>query len=400
MEFVLRRRTGPLAALVGLLLLATGCTGASDKAPSVDNRFTVPSATPPASLGSSEGTLNLVAPAGYVESGATDKAANWVASFTKASGCKVTVAVAAGADAAAGLVASGRYDGVAATADVGLRLVGQHVVAPVNTALIPNYAAVVPGLKAKPWYAVNQVSYGVPQGRSATVLTWNPKIVTAAPTSWASVFTPTYRGRITARDSPDTIAEAATYLRIAHPDLDIRHPYALSKKQLDAAVDLLKTQHDLVGSNYYRDYQQAVPLFKSGKVVIGATSQALAELIRLNKTPVKTAVPTEGTTGTSTTWMLAAKAKHPNCMYRWMDHMLSAPVNARSAEWLGLAPATAEACKYTLSKTWCATFHATDETFWSKVAMQTAPLVDCRDGRGTICTNYAAWTKAWKSVVG
>lgn len=400
----MRRRTGPLAVLLGLVLVAAGCTGGgsggANPAASTDARFTVPTARPAAVLGPAETALNLVAPAGYVESGADDKLADWVTPFTKATGCRVSVAVASGPDQTAGLIAAGHYDGVAATGDVALRLVDQHSVAPVNTALVPNYAGVVPGLRGKPWYTVGAVSYGVPQGRSANVLTWRTDVVKAPPTSWASVYQSgaAYPGKITARDSPDTIADGAVYLRSTRPELKIRNPYELTKTQLDEVVALLKKQRAVIGA-YWRDYQQAVPAFRTGQAALGETNQAIAELIRLSKAPVRSTVPAEGTTGTSTTWMLAAKAKHPNCMYRWMNQMLSPAVNARSAEWLGIAPATAAACRHTIDRSWCATFHATDETFWSKVAMQTAPLIDCRDGRGTTCTNYAAWTAAWKRVV-
>ena len=34
---------------------------------------------------------------------------------------------------------------------------------------------------------------------------------------------------------------------------------------------------------------------------------------------VKAILPKEGSTGWSDTWMISSKAKHPNCMYKWMD---------------------------------------------------------------------------------
>lgn len=397
-------RTTRLALVLAVAALAaTACTGSGgDAGPSRPDPDLLrpPSAAPAAAVVPGEGTLRLVAPAGYVESGKTDPAADWVTDFTKATGCEVAVTVADTPDETARLLATGAYDGVAATGDVALRLVDKGRVAPVNTALVPNYVDVVPGLKDQPWNTVAGVAYGVPHGRAADLLMWRTDRVSPAPTSWKVVYDPAagYAGKVTAYDSPMTLAGAAVYLRATRPDLGVTDPYALTPAQLSAATALARTQRGLV-TGYWRDYSQEVPAFTSGSVVVGSTTRAIVDLAKAGKAPVEATVPAEGTTGTATTWMLAAKAAHPGCMYRWMDHVLSPAVNARAAEWLGIAPATANACARTTDRTWCTTHHATDEAYWAKVALATAPLKDCRDGRGTTCTDYAAWRKAWQAVV-
>ena len=40
------------------------------------------------------------------------------------------------------------------------------------------------------------------------------------------------------------------------------------------------------------------------------------------------------------------KAKHPNCMYMWMDHMASAEANGQATVWFGEAPTSQAACDY------------------------------------------------------
>ena len=64
-------------------------------------------------------------------------------------------------------------------------------------------------------------------------------------------------------------------------------------------------------------------------------------------------MPKEGSTGWSDTWMVSAKAKHPNCMYKWMDWITSPDVNAQVAEWFGEAPAQTKACDVDKDKTFC-----------------------------------------------
>ena len=55
---------------------------------------------------------------------------------------------------------------------------------------------------------------------------------------------------------------------------------------------------------------------------------------------MKAILPKEGATGWSDTWMISSEAKNPNCMYKWMDHIISPKANAAVAEWFGEAPPT------------------------------------------------------------
>ena len=131
--------------------------------------------------------------------------------------------------------------------------------APINLDLIPNYADVFAGLKDQPYNTVNGVHYGVPHGRGANVLMYNPAVVTTAPDSWSAVFDPSspYKGKVTAYDDPIYIADAALYLMKTKPDLKITNPYALDDKdQLAAAVALLKVQKGLIGK-YWGTAQEA-----------------------------------------------------------------------------------------------------------------------------------------------
>ena len=45
--------------------------------------------------------------------------------------------------------------------------------------------------------------------------------------------------------------------------------------------------------------------------------------------------------------MISSKAKHPNCMYMWMNWIVSPKANAEVAEYFGEAPAQSLACEHT-----------------------------------------------------
>ena len=397
------RLMGAAAASVALALSIAACGSSPTPSGSATATSDLPSVPMAKSVGAGEGQLNIIAWAGYAENGSTDKKVDWVTPFEKATGCQVNVKIGNTSDEMVTLMKTGQYDGVSASGDATLRLIYGGTVAPVNTSLVPNYATVADFLKNRPWNSVNGQMYGIPHGWGANVLMYNPAVVKTAPTSWGSVFDANspYKGKITAYDSPIYIADAALYLMKTKPELGIKDPYALDDKQFQAAVDLLKTQKSLL-SNYWAAYTDEVSSFEQGSTVLGTAWQINANLINADgKVKVDSVLPSEGATGWSDTWMVAANAPHPNCMYKWMDWIISPKVNAQVAEWFGEAPAQTKACTETVDKNFCTTYHALDSAYASKISYWTTPLAKCLDGRTDVtCKDYAAWTQAWTAIKG
>jgi putative spermidine/putrescine transport system substrate-binding protein len=388
------------AALVVVAAVVVGC-GGSDSA-SEGGAVKPPSkAKPLAKLGAGEGQVNIIAWAGYAEDGSTDPKVDWVTPFEQKTGCQVNVKIGNTSDEMVTLMRTGRYDGVSASGDATLRLIAGGDVAPVNTALVPNYADVFPGLKNQPFNSVDGQMYGIPHGRGANILMWRSDKIKTPLDSWAAVFDQAsqYKGKVTAYDSPIYIADAALYLKATKPDLKIDNPYELDQKQFDAAVALLKAQRANIGE-YWSDYTKEQQAFANGNSEVGTTWQVIANLLEGDKVPIKTALPKEGATGWSDTWMLASKAAHPNCMYMWMDWIISPQANAQVAEWFGEAPANAKSCAETEVKDHCKIFHADDQAYFDQVSFWTTPRKDCGDSRGATCKDYSDWVQAWTDIKG
>jgi putative spermidine/putrescine transport system substrate-binding protein len=364
--------------------------------------FTPPKLKALTKLGTPEGQLNVVAWAGYAEDGSTDPKVDWVTPFEKSTGCQVNVKTAPTSDDMVNLMKTGQYDVVSASGDASLRLIASGDVEPVNTDLVPNYADVFAGLKLKPWNSVKGVAYGIPHGRGANLLMYNTDVVKPAPTSWSVVFdgASPYQGKVTAYDSPIYIADAAVYLMKTKPELKITNPYALDSKQFNAAVDLLKAQNANIGE-YWSDYTKEIQAFKNGDSVVGTTWQIIANLAQAEKAKIKAVLPSEGATGWSDTWMVAAKSKHKTCAYLWLNHIISPKVNAEVAEWFGEAPSNSKSCAETVDKNFCATFHASDEAYFDQIWYWNTPIAQCLDGRTDVtCKDYGDWTTAWQEIKG
>ena len=349
-------------------------------------------------LGLGEGQVNLVAWAGYVEDGSTDPKVDWVSDFEAETGCQVNVKIGNSSDEMVELMQSGEYDAVSASGDATLRLIAGEDVSPVNTDLIPNYADVYEALKNKPWNSVDGVAYGVPHGRGANLLVYNTE-AGGTPTSIVDMFSPDspYAGKISVYDSPIYIADAALYLMATQPELGITNPYALDQTQFDAAIAALEAQKPIV-TQYWSLYTDQQAALEKGTVTLGTTWQVIVNLARKNGAKIDSTLHAEGATGWSDTWMISSKAKHPNCAYMWLNHIISPQANAGVAEWFGEAPSNAKSCALTVDPEHCKTFHADDETYFSKVYYWTTPTKSCLDGREVDCVPYSEWVNAWNKL--
>jgi putative spermidine/putrescine transport system substrate-binding protein len=354
------------------------------------------------SVGQGEGQLNIIAWAGYAEDGSTDPKVDWVTPFEKQTGCQTNVKIGNTSDEMLTLMRTGNYDGVSASGDATLRLIAGGDVSPVNTSLVPNYAQIWSGLKDKSWNSVDGQMYGIPHGYGANLLMRSTK-AKGSGNSWSAVFDPAQmapnKGHVTAYDSPIYIADAALYLKAHQPDLKITNPYELDDKQFNAVVNLLKTQRKYIGE-YWADYTKEQAAFANGNSTVGTTWQVIANLLEADKVKVSTVLPSEGSTGWSDTWMISSKAKHPNCMYKWMNWITSPKVQAQVAEWFGEAPANRAACAHTAAKDHCKIFHEGDSPYFSRVAFWTTPIKSCGDDRGDKCVDYSQWVQAWTDIKG
>lgn len=380
------------AGAAAVALLATGCSSSDSDGGDTPAGFAGP-------VGDGEGAVNILAWPGYVVQD-PDNGTDWVTEFETTTSCKVNLKEFGTSDEAVQLMQGGGWDIVSASGDATLRLIAGETVEPVNTDLVPNYADIFEGLKLKPWNSVDGVAYGIPHGRGANLLMYNPEVVTPAPTSWKDTWAADspYAGKVTAYDSPIFIADAAVYLMATQPDLGIKDPYALDQKQFDAALALLEQQKAIIGE-YWSDYLKQMAAFGSGTSVLGTTWQVVANAINAEGTTVEAVKPSEGATGWSDTWMVAKDAKNINCAYKWLDWIASPAANAAATEYFGEAPSNAKACDLTADKDHCDKFHATDEEYWKDVYYWNTPTAACLDGRTDVeCVPYAKWTEAWSAL--
>ncbi|HWK68682.1 MAG TPA: ABC transporter substrate-binding protein [Rhizobiaceae bacterium] len=354
-------------------------------------------------IGAGESQLNIIAWAGYIERGETDKNYDWVTDFEKVTGCKVNVKTAATSDEMVALMNEGGFDLVTASGDASLRLIAGKRVQPVNVELIKSWSTVDERLKDAPWFTVDGVHYGVPYQWGPNVLMYNTKVFKEAPKSWNVVFEETTladgksnKGRVQAYDGPIHVADAANYLMFHKPELGIKDPYELNEDQYKAALELLRQQRTLVG-RYWHDAFIQIDDFKNEGVVASGSWPFQVNLLAAEKQPVASVIPEEGATGWADTTMMHVDAANPNCAYMWMEHSLSPKVQGDLAAWFGSNPAVPAACKGNalLTDAGCKTNGFED---FEKIKFWKTPVAKCAS-QGE-CVPYYRWVSDYIGVIG
>lgn len=357
----------------------------------------------PTELGKGEGQLNIVAWAGYVERGETDKNYDWVTGFEKETGCKVSVKTAATSDEMVALMNEGGFDLVTASGDASLRLIAGGKVQALNLALIPSYSKIDPRLQNAPWHTVDGKHYGVPYQWGGNILMYNTKVFPKAPDSWSVVFEEqtlpdgkSNKGRVQAFDGPIHIADAALYLMSHQPALGIKDPYELNEDQYKAALDLLRQQRQLVG-RYWHDAFVQIDDFKNEGVVASGSWPFQANTLIADKQPIATTVPKEGVTGWADTSMVHSEAKNLTCAYKWLEHSLNNKLQGDLASWFGSVPVVPAACEGNalLGKEGCKT-NGIDN--FDRVRFWRTPVSQCKS-QGT-CVPYYRWVSDYIAILG
>ena len=355
-------------------------------------------------LGPGEGEVDIVAWAGYIERGETDKAYDWVIDFEKQTGCKVNVKVAGTSDEMVTLMNAGGFDLVTASGDASLRLVAGKTVQPININLIHNWKLVDPRLQNGDWHTVDGLHYGTPYQWGPNVLMYNTDAFNGqAPTSWNVVFEEqtlpdgkSNKGRVQAYSGAIYIADAAVYLMHKNPELGIKDPYELSEDQYKAVLDLLRQQHPLI-QRYWHDATVQTDDFTNEGVVASGSWPYQVNLLQASGQPIASVVPEEGATGWADTTMMHVNAPHPNCAYMWMEHSLEPKVQGDVAAWFGSVPAVPAACtgNELLTDDGCST-NGFDN--FDKIAFWKTPIGKCKTQEA--CVPYSRWVSDYIAIQG
>jgi putative spermidine/putrescine transport system substrate-binding protein len=373
------RRVFAIAAAVSaaFALVACGDDNKSDSGGST--AATTKAAQGPNVDGPGEGRLNMVIWEGYADK-------SFARAFEQESGCKVNDVPAGTSDEMFTKFQSGgggQYDLASFSGDASTRAIRSGSVATLDVTKLKNFKDIAPQLQSPAFNTEGGKHYGVSFMWGANVLIYNKDKIKTAPDSWAALYDPQYKGKITVPDNPIQIADPALQF------FGAQDPYAIDQATLDEVTAKLKQQRPLV-RKYWVLATDFESLFKSGDAVIGAGWPLMTNDLRKAGLNVGEVLPKEGVTGWSDSWMLAKGAKHPICAYKWIDYVTSPKVQKQIAEVTAYSPANLKTCEV-VGAAQCKALHIRDTNYYDTIKYWQTP---------TSPTNYRQWTDAWATVKG
>ena len=203
------------------------------------------------------------------------------------------------------------------------QFVANGIIEPLDTARLKNWNRINPLYAEAPWNHVDGAIMAVPLVIGANVLVSDINEVSPAPDSWAVMFDPKYRGRVT-YDIEDFLL-CTMALQGADPTFVsyLADPPAAAKA-VNAARDLLiRSKSQVV--RYFDEGSELQQLLTGGDAVLAQTYASNPSKLILAGQPFRRVIPKEGSMAFVYNFAIVKGAANRDAAYRFLDAMLGTP---------------------------------------------------------------------------
>lgn len=362
--------TAGLAALAGCGL--NGTTGGGAK--------TVSAASGPPPLAPDKGRISMLTWEGY-----TDPA--WLKEYAAKTGVEVAVTTAGSVDEMFAKAKAAGADFDLAQFDLGSipRYIDAGLIVPFDPGRVAGVANISPGLPWKEGLTVKGQLWGLPYNWGTEPLMWNTKVFPTPPTSWAVLWDPAHKGKVTIPDD--------SYLGFPMVGFaaGVKDPYNLTDADFEtvkAKLSALRPQLKTLTTGF----NDAENLYGAGDCVVGyCQNVAVVNDLTSKGKPFAYGYPTEGTPF----WIdnsILFKGGARKEVYDFVDHMMSPQWQGRFIAASGNAGIISyDAAKTVVPAAKLATTEVknqADASFWPKMKPMTPP--NRPDERLTVWNEFKA----------
>jgi spermidine/putrescine-binding protein len=295
------------------------------------------------SCGKKTPTLNLLVWEGYADP-------SFVKAFEEQNRCKVSASYMGSSDELVAKLrggSAGNYDVISPSSDVATMISEAGLASPLDLSKLPTYEQLAPKLRAMPLVRVNGNVYGVPFMWGPNPLLYDSKAFAAPPESWAAMWDPKLKEKISVWDDLSTVYMAAQVLGYDKPDPD--HLYNLSDPELDAVKNKLLALKPNI-RKIWATGGELTNLFENHEVVAAMGWPLMTNQLRQANFPVGETIPKENTTGWIDHLMITAGSENKELAYKFLEYMIEAQTQKRVADVTGYAPANPDAAKFMNAK--------------------------------------------------
>jgi spermidine/putrescine-binding protein len=303
--------------LLSILFLATLCLSCGKKTP----------------------TLNLLVWEGYADP-------SFVKAFEEQNHCKVSASYMGSSDELVAKLrggSAGNYDVISPSSDVATMISEAGLAAPLDLSKLPAYTQLSPKLRAMPLVRVSGNVFGVPFMWGPNPLIYDSKTFAAPPESWAAMWDPKLKEKISVWDDLSTVYMAAQVLGYDKPDPN--HLYNLSDAELDAVKNKLLALKPNV-RKIWSTGGELTNLFENHEVVVAMGWPLITNQLRQANFQVGETIPKENTTGWIDHLMITAGSENKELAYKFLEYMIEAQTQKKVTDVTGYAPANPDAAKF------------------------------------------------------
>jgi putative spermidine/putrescine transport system substrate-binding protein/spermidine/putrescine transport system substrate-binding protein len=213
------------------------------------------------------------------------------------------------------------YDVISPSSDVAASIARTGLAAPLDLSTLPSYARLASKLRDLPLVKANGQVYGVPFMWGPNPLLYDTTVFAAAPNSWAVLWDPKYRGKISVWDDLSTVYLAAQVLGFDKPDPS--QLYNLTDDQLAAVrKKLIELKPNI--RKIWATGGELTNLFENHEVVLAMGWPLNTNDLRKLNFPIGETIPKENTTGWIDHLMITAASSHKELAHAFLEYMIEA----------------------------------------------------------------------------
>jgi spermidine/putrescine-binding protein len=284
-------------------------------------------------------TLNLLVWEGYADS-------SYVKAFEEKYHCKVAASYMGSSDELMAKLRGGsaaNYDVISPSSDVAANIASTGLAAEIDTAQIPDYASLSPQLRELPLVKANGKTYGVPFMWGPNPLLYDSSYYKTAPQSWAELWNPKLKGKISVWDDLSTVYMAAQVLGYDKPDPS--HLYNLSDDELEKVkAKLLELKPNI--RKMWTTGGELTNLFQNHEVVAAMGWPLMTNQLRKLNLPIDETIPRENTTGWIDHLMITAASENKDLAMKFLAYMVEAKTQKAVTDVTGYTPANPNAAQF------------------------------------------------------
>jgi spermidine/putrescine-binding protein len=284
-------------------------------------------------------SLNLLVWEGYADP-------SFVRGFEEQYHCKVSATYMGSSDELVSKLrggSAGNYDVISPSSDVATSIAAAGLAAPLELSKIPSYSQLSPQLTSLPLVRVKGHVYGVPFMWGPDPLIYDTTVFSQPPESWAVLWDPRYRGKISVWDDLSTMYMAAQILGYDKPDPS--QLYNLTDEQLEAVKKkVLELKPNI--RKMWSTAGELTNLFQNHEVVAAMGWPLMTNQLRKINFPVGETIPKENTTGWIDHLMITAGSENKDLAHKFLEYMAEAQTQKKITDITGYTPANPQSAQY------------------------------------------------------